>query len=232
MRKITLIVALVSFAMASQAQIFVGGSLGFNTQGGKYKPKSGSDYKFDRTTAFEIAPMVGYQLDEKLAAGLRINFASVKETEFSNGSDKDYIYKDPVFGAELFGQYTFYTQGKFSVYAEAGIGFSSSKPKSGFEGNLEGYYRYSTFGLNIKPVLAYNLNDKITLLCNLNFMGFGFNSMTRKDDDGNKQTNNAFGLNVNTNKLVKVGADIDLTTTPWDPIIYTGHISIGFIYKL
>ncbi len=45
MRKIIITVALASFALVSQAQLFVGGELGFNTTGGKFKPKDGDEAK-------------------------------------------------------------------------------------------------------------------------------------------------------------------------------------------
>ncbi|MDR2907012.1 MAG: porin family protein [Bacteroidales bacterium] len=221
MKKIIFTLVLVSFGMMSQAQIFVGGQLGFTSD----KTKD-----VEKTSMLTIAPMVGYQLSDKLAAGVRLNFTSVKGVQFKfMGSDDDLIIKAPLFGAELFAQYTFLSFGKFSVYADAGIGFGAGKGKVEFGDTKEDQSKVSIFGINVVPVLAYNLSEKITLLANLNFLELGFMSTTEKDltvDPETKTTTTHFGLGVNTNNVASTGLSLDP-----DGNQIGSPITIGFIYK-
>ncbi|MDR2907638.1 MAG: porin family protein [Bacteroidales bacterium] len=194
MKKIIFTAALVSFGMMSQAQIFVGGQLGFNSNSTKFK----SD-KTDKVSALTIAPMVGYQLDDKLAAGVRLNLNTQKAIEFeANGSD-DGIDKTTTFGAEVFAQYTFLQFDKFSVYAEAALGFASVKNKSEL-GDVENENKGSRFGFSVAPCLAYSITEQVSLIANLDFLSLGFTS-TKSGD----VKNGAFNIGVNGLSPVTIG---------------------------
>jgi hypothetical protein len=212
MKKIIFTLAIASFALTSQAQIFVGGSVGFNTNGGKFKPESGDNTKSPRSTAFNISPTVGYQYSEKIAFGARINFDNNKTKVFG---DKDRVTSTTTMGLELFGQYNFLEFNKVFVYADAGLGFSRSSGKTK-EGSVSVKGNPTTsIGLNIKPVLGYNLNEHITLLAELQFMGFGFNTSVTKQEKVGKTTHSSFGFGVNANHVRDIAG-----------------LNIGMIYKL
>ncbi len=220
MKKIIFTLALVSFAMMSQAQIFVGGQVGFDSE------KVKDDYKNSTLT---IAPTIGYQFSEKFAAGVRINFSSYKEVDFKFQNDDDLITKTSAFGAELFAQYTFLSFGKFSVYADASVGFISGKQKGELGSQKEDMAKISGFGFDVIPVLAYNLTEKITLLANLNFLGLGFISSTVEDlqfDD--KTVTNNFNVGVNSNNIITIGSDYNVNT---GNLTTGGLISLGFICR-
>ncbi len=170
-----------------------------------------------------LAPVVGFQMSEKLAVGARINFLSFKATEFKfNGTD-DQITSFSGVGLDLFGQYTFVEFDKFSVYAEATLGFATGKSKRKLGSTTDDGDKSTGFGFNIRPVLAYALSEKIDLLCNLNFLSLGFSSVTEKDPDGNKMISSDFGLNVNANNVAAMGIDQNLGAA--------GLLTIGFRYK-
>jgi len=78
-------------------------------------------------------------------------------------------------------------------------------------------YKMNSFGINLVPVLSYNLSERISLEATLNFMNFGWNRtrLTHIDEwRDEKITERGFGIGVNSGNVVDVGA-----------------ISIGFIYK-
>jgi hypothetical protein len=212
MKKIIITLAFASFALASQAQLFVGGQVGFNSNSRKFDGD-----KTRSSSSFTLSPTIGYQLDEKMAIGARINFGTAKNTTFKWFGDNDRVTKFTGFGLEVFGQYTFLELGKFSAYADAGLRFGLSKAKTTTGSETSESNPLTGFGLNIRPVLAYNLSEKITLLANLNFMGFSFDVTTEKhlNNDNKKTTETDFGLNVNSNDVISGG----------------NVLTIGMIYK-
>jgi len=151
-----------------------------------------------------------------------------------------------LFGIQPFVRYTFAEFGKFSVFANAGIHFLTGPvvlPRTyhhwgpRWDHYSSSYividprllwwppypiivmerYDMNSFGINITPVLSYNLSEKISLEATLNFMNLGWNrtSLTPEDEFRDDKTiERNFGIGVNSGNIVDVGA-----------------ISIGFIYK-
>lgn len=83
MKKAFLTIALAAFAFAANAQLFVGGNLGFNTSSGTSKEvyTSGNttvttDGKLASSTDFYFMPKIGYQINDNMAAGIILGFSS------------------------------------------------------------------------------------------------------------------------------------------------------------
>jgi len=216
MKKITLILTLVFLTTMLQAQLFIGTQLGFNSTTETLKPNVGNEQK-ERSTTLTIGAMAGYQLNDKFAVGARLNYMFQNETIFKYfGMDDDFVTKSTVFAAEAFCQYTFARFGKFSVFADVGIGFGTGNAKMSFGSSSEDLRKMNVFAIGIRPVLAYDLSEKITLLANLNFLGFGFTSTTKEEfyPNKNKTTENEFDFNLNSDNIATVSA-----------------LTIGFIYR-
>jgi len=126
MKKIVLsAVAILAFGFAnaqdsssygfSQGNILLEGNLGFESTNDK-----NDDTK---TSGFQFNPKVGYFLTDKFAVGVELGIGSAK-TEF-DGTD---VEKESNFNAGVFGRYYFLDLGqRFKTYAEAGVGFGSTK---------------------------------------------------------------------------------------------------------
>ncbi|MDR2907455.1 MAG: hypothetical protein LBU91_05655 [Bacteroidales bacterium] len=215
MKKIIITLTFSLFAILSYAQFFVGGQLGFNSTINTAKPNVGIEQK-TRNTAFAIVPSAGYQFKNKFALGLRPNLMLQNETAVNYfGSNDDYKTKSMIFAFEAFGQYTFVKFGKWSIYADAGVGLGKGKSKMTYGSSSEDLLETTIWGINIKPVLAYDLSEKIKLLANLNFLGLVFTSTKIEDQQTtSKTTENIFDFSVNTDNLFTIGA-----------------IQIGAIYK-
>jgi opacity protein-like surface antigen len=252
MKKIIITVILVTLAMVTNAQFFVGGQLGFSSNTKELESPSSlywyPSYKTKQNT-FTFAPAFGYQVNDRLAIGLRPGFILQNQTDFDvyrcgmSGCDTvDIKTRGTAFALEVFGQYTFLQVGKFRVWADAGIGFGGGKSKeelkphkkelSSTKNDLE---KSNVFGINIKPVLAYDVTERITLTANLNFLGFGFVSSTTKDlQTKQKYKESNFDLNVNLNK-VSSGSRVDIGYDPYwgglNVITVSSGITIGAVYR-
>jgi hypothetical protein len=194
MKKVFLfaLVAVLSIASAS-AQAYIGGSLGFLSSSAK--PEGGEKIT---SSAFSFAPEVGYSLTEKLDLGIAVAF----------GSGKSGDLKTTGFGVAPYVRYSLVEFGKFSVLGKASLGIDSETEKdNGYKTTL------TTFGLNVAPVLKYDLSDHFVLLANLNFLGLGFNQTTEKEGDA-KLTRTGCGLGIDTDNVANVG-----------------ELTIGFAYK-
>lgn len=198
MKKVFLVVGLALASMAINAQVFIGGSLNFSTD--TDKPEVGDK---TTTTVFGIAPEVGFSLSEKFDVGLGFGFNSKSAKAGSAAAAKTSSWN-----IAPFAQYSCLEFGKFSVVGRASIFFGGAQPEASND-----KIKTSAFGLNIRPVLHYDLSENFTLTANLNFLQLGFSSETTKFDGKKTQTDSNFGLGVNTGDVYN-----------------TGNIQVGFVY--
>ena len=233
MKKITITMVLIAFTVMAQAQIFLGGELGFNTSGSKFVPKDGDEVKAPRTSSFTIAPMAAYQLNEKLAVGARIGFQRESETRFKfMGGNDDLKNFTTGFDFGIFAQYTCLQFGKFSVLTEAGFAFGTANGKSRIGSNTTDLWKENSINIEIKPILAFDLNDRIRLTCQLNFLALGFTRISNRTpaDSDNKTVESQFNFGINTNNVAGIG--MDLRNIGGGDIVNRSHfITLGFLYR-
>ncbi len=186
MKKVLLIVALALATFAgANAQWYAGGSLGFESN----SDKSGIDPK----SGFSLAPEVGYYLTDKFDIGLDFGFVTGK-----NQSDDKFSY----WIIAPYARYSFLQFGKFEVLGKGSLFFSGYDFDNGDKG--------TEFGINVAPIVAYNLTDNFVLFTELNFVSLNFTSVS--PDGGDTYTQ--FGLGVDANGIAN-----------------TGNIQIGMVYK-
>ena len=94
-------------------------------------------------------------------------------------------------------RYSFYQIGAFELLARGSLTFEGTKS-------------YNEIGLRLAPVIAYNLNERISLQANLNLFNCGL--VYHKVKNGNAST--TFNLGGNSNNVANLG-----------------NLRIGFIYK-
>lgn len=211
MRRIVVaFVLLVACGFGAQAQYFVGGQFGLSTTGGSQKTGNTTVDK-PKMTFFNFSPKAGKFLSDKLAVGVALDVMtqSVKTTAGGNTRTD----KTTGFGIAPFARYYFLQMNKFGIYAEGEIGLSFRKtelPSVGPDEELKA----TTFGINIAPVMYYNLSEKFTLEASVGLFNFGYNTTTEKDQDNNKEVTNSFGFRAGLDGLVN-----------------TANISIGATYK-
>ena len=225
-------VVLAAFTMMAHAQIYVGGQLGFNSSSSTFKPNDGDDERNPRSRNFTIAPMAGYQVNEKLILGARLGFTQSSTTDFNWFGDDDRRDRTTGFGLDIFAQYTCLTFGQFSLLTEASLGFGMANRNVRIGSNTTHAARTSAFNFEITPVLAFDLNERIRLFANLNFLSIGFTRLAVRTpgDSDDRTVYNSFGFNFNSNNVAGIG--LDLSNVGGGDIASRSHfITLGFLYK-
>jgi hypothetical protein len=183
---LTMFVAVCGLGFAN-AQIYLGGSVGFSTNNSK--PEKGNKTS---QSSFSFAPEVGYSLNQDVDLGLKFNLSNKKMVDKS---------KNKAWSVAPYVNYSLVSFGRFSVWEHGELFFGEAEISKA---------KNMSFGLNIQPVLKYDLSDNFLLLANLNFLNVGFSQTKYKND----KTDTNLSLGVNTNNVAN-----------------TGNIAIGFLYK-
>jgi len=217
---LTLIAAFLGIVSISKAQLFIGGSVGYNTTGGKneYTPKTGASKETDltKTRSLELSPKIGYEINDKFSAGLGFVIGSEKVK-----ADDDNYNKTTTIGFAPFLRYYAFKKNNFGIFAEATLGLNSANEKNTIAGSTTDGDKIFTKYFNIAPCISYTLSDKFELEAAINVLKLSYVSKTTKSetpagsDNENKTTNNSFNFGVDA-----------------DNICTSGFLTIGFIYKL
>ena len=193
MKKIILLAALSFAAVTVNAQWFVGGSVGFGTSTAKE-----GDNKATFTT-FGLNPEVGYSFHDRWDVGIEggYNFSTMKLDE-----DGDKV-KGGAWHVAPFIQYSAVEFKNFEIQFRADVHFAGGDLFVDATGDLPlGHYNdnfdaATEIGLNITPIVAYNISDRFQIRAALNFASLGFNYTK----EGDLKTTD-FGLAANTRNLM------------------------------
>lgn len=199
MKKILLVLSLVFAAMAVNAQVYVGGSLDYSSE----TEKDDNGDKLSSISNFTFAPRIGYSLSDVFSVGLGFSIGSSTQKAFLAG-DEIGEAKGSSWAVAPFARYTVAEFGKFSVLGEGAIFFAGAKDAA--------EVKSSAFGISVKPILAFEASDNISLEAGLNFLNLGFSSEKENTDSDASTSNFDFGADSND-------------------LMNTSNIQIGFIYK-
>ncbi|MDG4717080.1 MULTISPECIES: outer membrane beta-barrel protein [Winogradskyella] len=147
----------------SEGDFFVEGNVSFNSE---------NDKNIDeKSNEFNISPKVGYFINDDLAIGAELLFASSK-TELDGTDTSDFSG----FGVGAFGRYYFLDLGeRFKTNAEFGVGYASMEDKLA-------EVKENSFGAGLGLGINYFVTEKIALTFGLkNILSF---SSTKLDVDG------------------------------------------------
>lgn len=246
MKKVFMTLAAIAAFSFANAQVFVGGSLGFSSQSSSVdltlsegntvihaNDIRDEEYVDPATSEFYFAPKVGIYLTDKLAAGLSLGFGRYTETEYSMydintnanpATFKEEVYKSIYtdFAVAPFVRYHFAGWNNFSVFAEltAGVMFGNEKSIAERGTTREEDNNQKSFGLGVAvvPGLAYKINENIQLEATLDLFGLNYNytKFTYEDGDEYKAEN----------KESEFGLGIDT-----ESVFNVGSLTIGFTYK-
>lgn len=179
MKKIMMTLAAVAVAATMNAQVWVGGELGF-----KSSHNNGSE---DTQKTFDIAPEIGYNLDDNFSVAIKLGYS------YSDALDWDEVlgttnifgsYRTNAFSIKPYIRYTFVKAGNFSAFVDGGLNYTTMHAQ-GADNNL------NVFGAFVTPGIAYAVSDKVGLVAHLG-QGLYFNHTWLKDSF----RNNTYGLNL------------------------------------
>ena len=171
MKKIMMTLAAVCVAATMNAQVYLGGGLGVAT----------SSYDGNSTTVWSILPEIGYNLDENWAVGMTVGYG---ESTVKVSGVKE---KVKTFQISPYARYTFVKFDKVNLFVDGGVAYKHE--------NYAGT-KTNTFGVGLKPGVAVNLNDKLSFVAHVGFLGYE-NEKVKGDD----KSTNTFGFNLNGNSL-------------------------------
>lgn len=143
MKKIMMTLAAVAVAATMNAQVYVGGSFGLTQDHASNSKVS--------TNMFTIAPEIGYNLNEKFAVGVALEYA------YNGTTGATHTNK---YGINPYLRYNFVKAGNFSAFVDGGLEYATEHTK-GLKKND------NTFGFRVNPGIAYNVSEKVTLVAHL-----------------------------------------------------------------
>ncbi|MBP5677386.1 MAG: hypothetical protein J6W88_02680 [Bacteroidales bacterium] len=261
MKKVLLTLTLAAFAFAANAQLVIGGNLGFSTDnnttnftnvlGNTTTEATVPGYMYDWYTNLTIMPKIGYQLNDKMQAGLAFGLTW--------NSDKDYTAYAAEYatidgfegwdkttgmsvGLTPYFRYNLAEVGDFSIFCEAQLGFTFglnptvhyyhnayTDPVLGKISELDedrkGIEETSTnIALSVVPGLNYKLGDHFSIDVYANVLRLGFEYSSSRYFRDNNVVAGISGAPTSTNEQITNSTEFGLSAGR------TGAISIGLNY--
>ncbi|HDP76294.1 MAG TPA: hypothetical protein ENN49_10620 [Bacteroidales bacterium] len=178
------------------AQIFVGGSVGFNVTGGKTESGNTSTDKVTQTS-FSLTPKAGIFLSEKLAVGTMLGFNL--QSEKTPGTPEE-IDRTITFGLTPFARYYAFSLNKLTVFAQGNLGFSYGVEKNKVGSATTTGPKTTTIGISAFPGISYKLTDKVELEAVISGINFTLNRVSVKHNN-TKDITNTFGVGANLDAI-------------------------------
>ncbi len=207
----------------ANAQLFVGGNLGFGMQSGTNETtRSGVTATVDqpKTIAWEVTPKIGFQMDKMLfgvAFGVNGEKTITKDVDVTGDE-----YTEKFFGWEVcpFFRYNAFEFGNFALFCELQVPISGGKYSAKYENDgttLENKNagKPFSFGVQVVPGLNYALSDHLNFDVYVDLLAIGFNMQKFTDEDPDSSDK-----------------DVTKTTNFWAGVYSLPQaITLGFNYK-
>ena len=175
MKKIFAVALVAMMTMTVNAQVYVGGGVGLLT----------SSYDGNSETYFSILPEIGYNINEDWAVGIAVGYGEAKSKV--NVAGVKVTEKVKTFQIAPYARYTFAKFDKVNLFVDGSVGYSHVDYAGA---------KTNSFALGLKPGVAVNLNDKLSFVAHVGFLGYQ-NDKVKGDD----KSTNTFGLNLDGSNL-------------------------------
>ena len=176
MKKIFAFALVAMMTMTVNAQVYVGGGVGFQT----------TSQDGNSETFFKLVPEIGYNLDENWAVGIAVGYGEHKTT-LKSGNLKT-TAKVKAFEIAPYARYTFAKFDKVNLFVDGTVDYLHTD-NAGDKNN--------TFSIGLKPGVAVNLNDKLSFVAHAGFLGY----QNSKDDYEGAKAANTFGFDLDGSNL-------------------------------
>jgi len=144
MKRILLLCVVACATFCVNAQVYVGGSVGFWSQETNSK----------ESTTVKFLPEAGYSFNDKWAVGTVLGYV-YSEIE-------DYETKSLTFAP--YARFSFFQKDMIRLFVDGGFAFNSVKPDEGD--------RVNTFSTGFKPGIALDLSKNFSILAKFGFLGY------------------------------------------------------------
>ena len=190
MKQLLIIIISIFVITEVNSQYYAFGAFKF----GNITAKNDANEKISTITEFEFSPGIGYYINDRWDIGLELGISRT----VNKFDDETVNLKTTEWSFSPFTCCVIIQAGKFALSGRSSL-FLVSDFKN----------KFYTTGIKIVPFLEYSLNEKISLLTDLNFLGVGYFYSKYLDQK---------------TSALYIGADSD-------NIITLGDIRVGFIYN-
>ncbi len=171
MKKIILTALVAVASLAANAQIWGGGTIGFNTA--KITDKVGGVKTELKTTDLNINPEIGYSINENWDVALSIGYYHGKNTQKTFGRDLSGIFDNGfadnlnAFKLSPYVRYSFAKAGDFAFFVDGGFSYIFNHVSSDEK-------NYNVWDIFIQPGIKYSLSEKVTLVAKTGNLSYVF----------------------------------------------------------
>jgi len=198
MKKIFMMAVMAVAALSANAQVWVGGEVGFTSS--HVNTNYGVGTVCETAKEFSFQPEVGYSLNDKFDVAIKLGYAYASEKEFSKaGKAYDNVNTWTV---NPYVRYKFVKAGNFFAFVDGGIGYATAHAK-GVKKNV------NIFGVNITPGIAYSVSNKVTLVSHLG-EGLYYNHTWKGTDEGKEAGFHANNVGFRLFNGITFGAYVNL----------------------
>lgn len=149
MKKILLTALVAVSALTANAQVWLGGSLG-------YKHTDTDGIEATKHNVFEIAPEIGYSLSDKVDLALALGFSSDK---LGKADAETHFTVNP------YVRYTFYQTGAVGFFVDGGFWVKTT--------SVDG--QKAEWGIGFRPGVKFAASDKVTFVASVGALGYAGN---------------------------------------------------------
>jgi len=205
--RLFLIVLLFFLYLSLNAQVFVGGNVGFNNSKTEL---DGPNLQKVSNFSLGLTPRVGKFLSDKLAIGLALDI-SLSGNKTSN--NYEILSRTSSFGVSPYLRYYALRWNKVSVFGHGGVGLSFTNEHEEMDGVTHEGPKGTKVYFTVYPGLSYDISEKFSLESSINILSLGYSYYVTKE-----------GSVTNKKSIFNIGAGLN-------NIVSVGSITIGAIYK-
>ncbi len=176
MKKIMMTLAAVAVAATMNAQVYLGGSIGFES----------TSQDGNSETFFSIMPEIGYNLNEDWAVGIVLGYGESRDK-----ANKTTIDKVKSFTISPYARYTFVKFDKVNLFVDGVVSYTNIKQTNSLT-NTDS--KTNIFSVGLKPGVAVNLNEKLSFVAHAGFLGY----TNSKTEDEKAINNVALGIDASS----------------------------------
>ncbi len=222
MKKLTLILALVSVLQMVNAQVatepetpydnksILGGSfIFFTSENGLFYISPGTYTGSDdsKVTAFGISPYYGREVNPNLILGGKFNYLNTKEeseSSFPGSPDIHWKTNSNMFGVGIFSRYTFNPEDKANLFIEPFINYNKRTSKQKRESTLIRKEEINFIELGTYVGALYNISSKMRINLKIGAINYVNGSKEITSEDGDRDKNTDFSHFVTAINLTNV----------------------------
>ncbi|MBR0118178.1 MAG: outer membrane beta-barrel protein [Prevotella sp.] len=167
MKKFFMILASTVMAMSVNAQVYVGGGIGVSTTGGD---------NTDDVTSYKFVPEIGYTINSEWAAGMAFGWEGSNKGGAKTFSINPYVRYNVINGKVV------------NVFLDGSVEFGH-KYNAGFDDDF--------FGVGLKPGVAFKVNEKISVVTHIGFIGY-----EHWKNKPSKNSVNSWGVDVDGRNII------------------------------